>query len=114
MHKKKKRRKKNGTAADTADEAIKAMLTERKLSSKINYDVLKDLTSSLDIGVSFEKVEPKAELQEKESKDGLFKTPIVYESGPVEKKLKFRSGLKRYVHLRYTLCVSEFLFRILA
>eukprot|EP00794_Sanderia_malayensis_P019944 gene19944-21897_t len=93
--KKKPRRKKTGGVnADTADEAIKAMLAERKLSTKINYDVLRDLTADLDLGITFDKVQPKKENQD--SKESLMQQmPIVYESGPVEKKLKFRAGLKR-------------------
>ncbi|XP_061669022.1 BRF1 RNA polymerase III transcription initiation factor subunit b isoform X2 [Syngnathoides biaculeatus] len=41
--KKKKKKKKDSIQASTAGEAIKKMLQRKKISSKINYDVLKDL-----------------------------------------------------------------------
>ena len=46
MQKKRAARKKaSKTEANTAGEAIEKMLAEKKISSKINYDVLKDLNS---------------------------------------------------------------------
>ena len=70
------------------------MLAERKLSTKINYDVLRDLAAEGGVDINGPvKVETKVDA--KEDKKDLFKMPIVYESGPVEKKLKFRPGLKR-------------------
>ncbi|XP_077409717.1 transcription factor IIIB 90 kDa subunit-like [Vanacampus margaritifer] len=41
--KKKKKKKKDSLQASTAGEAIKKMLEKKKISAKINYDVLKDL-----------------------------------------------------------------------
>ena len=94
LKKKKTRRKKNQIPAETAEEAIQTMLTERKLSTKINYDVLRDLAAEGGVDVKcIPKSETKIEADEK--KQDLFRLPVVYESGPVEKKLKFRSGIKR-------------------
>ena len=94
IKKKKTRRKKNKTPADTAEEAIQTMLTERKLSTKINYDVLRDLAAEGGVDVkSMPKSETKTE--EDNKKLDISKTPVIYESGPVQKKLKFRSGMKR-------------------
>lgn len=42
--KKKRRRKKNIGPSNTAGEAIEKMLQEKKISNKINYDILKTLT----------------------------------------------------------------------
>ncbi|KAK5873432.1 hypothetical protein PBY51_018472 [Eleginops maclovinus] len=42
---KKSKRKKDQVAASTAGEAIERMLEKKKISSKINYDVLRDLNS---------------------------------------------------------------------
>ncbi|XP_065063967.1 transcription factor IIIB 90 kDa subunit-like [Rhopilema esculentum] len=90
--KKRPKKKKNKLAADTADEAIKTMLAERKLSSKINYDVLRDLAAEGGVDIAnATKKEPK--LEGDEAKTEVLTT--VYESGPVEKKLKFRAGFKR-------------------
>lgn len=70
------------------------MLTERKLSTKINYDVLRDLAAEGGVDIkSIPKTEMKNETEEK--KQDLLELPVVYESGPIEKKLKFRSSLKR-------------------
>lgn len=70
------------------------MLTERKLSTKINYDVLRDLAA--EGGVDIKSIaKSEAKIENEDRKQDLFKTPVVYESGPVEKKLKFRSGFKR-------------------
>lgn len=41
--KKKKKKKEDAVPAATAGEAIKKMLEKKKISAKINYDVLKDL-----------------------------------------------------------------------
>lgn len=42
---KKSKKKKEQIAASTASEAIERMLEKKKISSKINYDVLRDLNS---------------------------------------------------------------------
>lgn len=60
--------------AKSANEAIKIMLTERKLSSKINYDVLKKLSS----------IEDEAEEQDiKKLEPGTEEMVTVIESGPI-------------------------------
>lgn len=48
--KKRKRRKKAAIQANTAGEAIEKMLQEKRISNKINYDVLKSL-NSVDLGL---------------------------------------------------------------
>ncbi|CAH1791724.1 unnamed protein product [Owenia fusiformis] len=48
LKKKKKYKKKQPIQASTAREAIEKILQEKKISSKINYDVLKDLNKGLD------------------------------------------------------------------
>ena len=79
------RRQKDRPICETADEAIKTMLVERKLSSKINYDVLRGLKSDTNIGSDIKKeiVEIKKELGNvnkglvgKEKNDGQ----IIYEN----------------------------------
>ena len=91
FRKKKTRRKKNKAPADTAEEAIQTMLTERKLSTKINYDVLRDLAAEGGVDVkSIPKSEAKTEADDK--KLDISKLPVVYESGPVQKHLSFDQG----------------------
>lgn len=51
--KKRKRRKRNNVQANTAGEAIEKMLQEKRISNKINYDVLKSLNST-DVGFPLE------------------------------------------------------------
>ncbi|CAN8032155.1 unnamed protein product [Ixodes persulcatus] len=51
--KKRKRRKRTNVQANTAGEAIEKMLQEKKISNKINYDVLKSLNST-DVGFPLE------------------------------------------------------------
>ena len=80
------------------------MLTERKLSTKINYDVLRDLAAEGGVDVkTMPKSEPKTETDEKTM--DISKLPVIYESGPVQRKLKFRSGMKRY-ELKSILTIS--------
>lgn len=45
MQNKKKYKKREAIEASTAGEAIEKMLEKKKISSKINYDVLRDLNS---------------------------------------------------------------------
>lgn len=49
--KKRKRRKKTAIQANTAGEAIEKMLQEKRISNKINYDVLKSL-NSVELGLA--------------------------------------------------------------
>uniref|UniRef100_A0A131XZI6 B-related factor 1 n=1 Tax=Ixodes ricinus TaxID=34613 RepID=A0A131XZI6_IXORI len=55
--KKRKRRKRTNVQANTAGEAIEKMLQEKKISNKINYDVLKSLNST-DVGFPLEPQPP--------------------------------------------------------
>lgn len=60
--KKKRRRKPNIGPSSSASEAIEKMLQEKKISTKINYEVLK----SLNTPVKFEKPEEPKEIVPKE------------------------------------------------
>ncbi|KAL1475722.1 hypothetical protein MTO96_037077 [Rhipicephalus appendiculatus] len=60
--KKRKRRKRAPIQANTAGEAIEKMLQEKKISNKINYDVLKSLNSEL----GFPSSEPQQEGSEQQ------------------------------------------------
>ncbi|XP_037274567.2 brf RNA polymerase III subunit isoform X1 [Rhipicephalus microplus] len=60
--KKRKRRKRVPIQANTAGEAIEKMLQEKKISNKINYDVLKSLNSEL----GFPSSEPQQESSEQQ------------------------------------------------
>ncbi|CAN8000666.1 unnamed protein product [Ixodes hexagonus] len=55
--KKRKRRKRANVQANTAGEAIEKMLQEKRISNKINYDVLKSLNST-DVGFPLEPQPP--------------------------------------------------------
>lgn len=55
--KKRKRRKKAAIQANTAGEAIEKMLQEKRISNKINYDVLKSL-NSVELGFPASEVPP--------------------------------------------------------
>lgn len=57
--KKRKRRKKAAIQANTAGEAIEKMLQEKRISNKINYDVLKSL-NSVDLGLPASEAQPLA------------------------------------------------------
>lgn len=104
--KRKVKRKKVITPADSAEEAIHTMLTERKLSTKINYDVLRDLAAEGGVDVkTMAKSEPKTETDEKTL--DISKMPVIYESGPVQRKLKFRSGMKRTQSLQNTISLTK-------
>ena len=86
-----KKKDKNRPPASTADEAIKTMLAERKLSSKINYDVLRGLKAEDEPSKSI-----KTELSDNRNEQGVLMDgliaarrfadvadmPVVYESGP--------------------------------
>lgn len=77
--KKKKRattKKKNTAPANTAGEAIEKMLQEKKISTKINYDVLKSLTFNLKDNQSIvSDISLKAEIVPKEEVLGIEKSP---------------------------------------
>lgn len=84
------RRQKDRPVCETADEAIKTMLVERKLSSKINYDVLRGLKSEgkTDGDIKKEAVDIKKEafsknLMEKSKSD---EPEIVYENSTLPKQ----------------------------
>ncbi|XP_037079922.1 transcription factor IIIB 90 kDa subunit-like, partial [Pollicipes pollicipes] len=50
-----RRKKTGGLAASTAEEAIEKMLHEKKISNKINYDVLRELTGAADTKVDLKR-----------------------------------------------------------
>jgi len=87
-----KRKNKDKPICDTADEAIKTMLAERKLSSKINYDVLRGLKTEDTGGNNNNKNDFNVIKEESNDEIKLVKiedtklNPIVYESGPVNNK----------------------------
>lgn len=108
-----KRKQKEHPICETADEAIKTMLAEKKLSSKINYDVLRGLkdeenkemendfnvikneSSILDEeGLKSEgdvmKFEDDKDFAKAEKSEIKLQMETVYESGPVEKAKKKR------------------------
>lgn len=73
-------RKKNIGPSNTAGEAIEKMLQEKKISNKINYDILKALT------------EPKTDAGATGSEK-----PLVIDETPVEKKWSLDAALLRWV-----------------
>lgn len=84
--KKRKARKKVIGPSSSAGEAIEKMLQEKKISSKINYDILKTLTESIgtltgekDGEASADKTVPKTLEEVKES-------PVILEEGPISSK----------------------------
>lgn len=91
-----KRKQKDRPICDTADEAIKTMLAERKLSSKINYDVLRGLRSE-DKNQDFKVVKNERNTDSEadvvdtnikvEDKPQLLES-IMYESGPTKRTNK--------------------------
>ncbi|XP_064621362.1 transcription factor IIIB 90 kDa subunit-like isoform X2 [Lineus longissimus] len=80
--KKKKTRKKQQIQANTAGEAIEKILQEKKISSKINYDVLKDLNRVSEL---------------KKDTETVSKVEVVpvEEDGPVPPKPSFERRFKR-------------------
>lgn len=107
-----KRKQKEHPICETADEAIKTMLAEKKLSSKINYDVLRGLKDeeNKEMENDFNVVKNESSILDEESlksegdimkgeddKDFLkaeneikLQMETVYESGPVDKAKKKR------------------------
>ena len=73
-----KRKSKNMTPANSAGEAIEKMLKERKLSNKINYDILRNLN-----GEDTDKNESDYENKDSNSSSGIFKKPEVPETSNV-------------------------------
>ncbi|XP_012554613.1 transcription factor IIIB 90 kDa subunit isoform X1 [Hydra vulgaris] len=108
--KKKKARKKprDRPIAGTADEAIQTMLAEKKISSKINYDVLRGLKSetvdechqvskpeTISVGDNFD-IKPQLLSAVADSEKRLLSKdmPIVYETGLQRNKTSFTSSLE--------------------
>uniref|UniRef100_A0A1I8NS50 B-related factor 1 n=1 Tax=Stomoxys calcitrans TaxID=35570 RepID=A0A1I8NS50_STOCA len=91
--KKRKSRKKVIGPSTTAGEAIEKMLQEKKISTKINYDILKTLTeggastsSSAGVGGGIVKLETtRDEINVKPQVD-ISQLPVVVESGPIHSK----------------------------
>ncbi|ALC46276.1 Brf [Drosophila busckii] len=82
--KKRKPRKKVIGPSSTAGEAIEKMLQEKKISSKINYDILKTLTEG--IGTLKSEHETKVELPKPSSLEELQLAPVIVEDGPITSK----------------------------
>lgn len=82
--KKRKPRKKVIGPSSTAGEAIEKMLQEKKISSKINYDILKTLTEGM--GSFTSEGEISAEDPKPKTLDELAQTPAIVEDGPISSK----------------------------
>ncbi|XP_022212471.2 transcription factor IIIB 90 kDa subunit [Drosophila obscura] len=82
--KKRKPRKKVIGPSSTAGEAIEKMLQEKKISSKINYDILKTLTDSI-AGLTGES--PASSVDTKPTTlEELKQQPVIVEEGPIAPK----------------------------
>ncbi|SPP80668.1 transcription factor IIIB 90 kDa subunit [Drosophila guanche] len=82
--KKRKPRKKIIGPSSTAGEAIEKMLQEKKISSKINYDILKTLTDSI-AGLTGQS--PAASVDTKPTTlEELQQQPVIVEEGPIAPK----------------------------
>ncbi|BFF92524.1 transcription factor IIIB 90 kDa subunit [Drosophila madeirensis] len=82
--KKRKPRKKIIGPSSTAGEAIEKMLQEKKISSKINYDILKTLTDSI-AGLTGKS--PAASVDTKPTTlEELQQQPVIVEEGPIAPK----------------------------
>ncbi|XP_030369291.1 transcription factor IIIB 90 kDa subunit isoform X2 [Scaptodrosophila lebanonensis] len=83
--KKRKPRRKPIGPSTTAGEAIEKMLQEKKISNKINYDILKTLTEGM--GAAGEPVASGSDANSKPiTLDELQLTPIIVEEGPIKTK----------------------------
>ncbi|EDW15352.1 transcription factor IIIB 90 kDa subunit [Drosophila mojavensis] len=82
--KKRKPRKKVIGPSSTAGEAIEKMLQEKKISSKINYDILKTLTEGM--GCLTGDSEASAEEPKPKTVEELAQTPVIVEEGPISSK----------------------------
>ncbi|EDW24090.1 GL23944 [Drosophila persimilis] len=82
--KKRKPRKKVIGPSSTAGEAIEKMLQEKKISSKINYDILKTLTDSI-AGLTGQS--PSSSVDTKPTTlEELKQQPVIVEEGPIAPK----------------------------
>ncbi|XP_058980034.1 transcription factor IIIB 90 kDa subunit [Musca domestica] len=88
--KKRKSRKKIIGPSTTAGEAIEKMLQEKKISTKINYDILKTLTeggaSSSNNASSSDNAPTSSGIIKQEVKDIKPKVDVIIESGPIHTK----------------------------
>lgn len=86
--KKKRRssRRKNIGPSNSAGEAIEKMLQEKKISSKINYDILKSLTGPASTGVTGEESSEKEENEEQKSEETEETVVKIFESSTPGKK----------------------------
>ncbi|EDV91541.1 transcription factor IIIB 90 kDa subunit [Drosophila grimshawi] len=82
--KKRKPRKKVIGPSSTAGEAIEKMLQEKKISSKINYDILKTLTEGM--GTLTGDSESAPEPMKPKTLEELEQTPVIVEEGPISSK----------------------------
>ncbi|XP_064550211.1 transcription factor IIIB 90 kDa subunit [Drosophila montana] len=82
--KKRKPRKKVIGPSSTAGEAIEKMLQEKKISSKINYDILKTLTEGM--GSFTGEGETVEDAPKPKTLEELEQTPVIVEEGPISGK----------------------------
>lgn len=82
--KKRKPRKKVIGPSSTAGEAIEKMLQEKKISSKINYDILKTLTEGM--GSFSGESETAEDAPKPKTLEELEQTPVIVEEGPISSK----------------------------
>ncbi|EDW67915.1 transcription factor IIIB 90 kDa subunit [Drosophila virilis] len=82
--KKRKPRKKVIGPSSTAGEAIEKMLQEKKISSKINYDILKTLTEGM--GSFSGEGETAEDAPKPKTLEELEQTPVIVEEGPISSK----------------------------
>lgn len=82
--KKRKPRKKVIGPSSTPGEAIEKMLQEKKISSKINYEILKTLTEGIS-GLTGESPAPSADTKPSTLED-LKQQPVIVEEGPIAPK----------------------------
>lgn len=91
--KKRKSRKKIIGPSTTAGEAIEKMLQEKKISTKINYDILKTLTeggaSSSNNASNSDNAATSSGIIKQEVKDIKPKVDVIIESGPIHTKHGF-------------------------
>ncbi|KAL7730548.1 hypothetical protein ACLKA6_000545 [Drosophila palustris] len=87
--KKRKPRKKVIGPSSSAGEAIEKMLQEKKISSKINYDILKTLTEGM--ATVTEDGEPAGELAQPKTLEELKQTPVILDETPIPQSSKSRA-----------------------
>lgn len=84
--KKRKARKKVIGPSSSAGEAIEKMLQEKKISSKINYDILKTLTESIGTLTGRKDGEAASDATTPKTLEEVKNTPAIFEEGPISSK----------------------------